>query len=122
MGGRIEYRTEGKGRFCGGFRGRGRGRGRQPYNKALIQCYNCQKLGHFQYECAVRNINDRNAYFAKVDEEEKMLLMAYKDEECHEEAKEEERVLITHEDIQQNEEIVWILDSGCSNHMCNNKE
>lgn len=107
MGRRIEYRTEGKERFRGGFRERGRGRGRQPYNKALIQCYNCQKLGHFQYECPVRNRNDRNAYFAEVDEEEEMLLMAYKDEGDHEEAK---------------EEVVWILDSGCSNHMCSNKE
>jgi len=31
-------------------RGRGRGRGRQPFNKALIECFQCHKLGHFQYE------------------------------------------------------------------------
>ncbi|KAL4584777.1 hypothetical protein LXL04_009387 [Taraxacum kok-saghyz] len=31
--------------------GRSRGRTRQPMNKALIECYKCHKLGHFQYEC-----------------------------------------------------------------------
>nr|KYP72898.1 Retrovirus-related Pol polyprotein from transposon TNT 1-94 [Cajanus cajan] len=41
-----------KGRGHGAFRGgRGRGRGRQPVNKAIIECFKCHKLGHFQHEC-----------------------------------------------------------------------
>lgn len=38
----------GRGLFRGG---RGRGRGRQYLNKAMIECFRCHKLGHFQYEC-----------------------------------------------------------------------
>ena len=36
-------------RACGVFRGRGRGR--QAFNKAIVECYKCHQLGHFQYEC-----------------------------------------------------------------------
>jgi len=47
----YDYRvgtSRGRGR---GNRGRGRGgRGRQSFNKALIECFQCHKLGHFQYE------------------------------------------------------------------------
>ena len=42
-------RGRGRGMFRGG-RGRGRGR-RQSLNKAIIECFKCHKLGHFQYEC-----------------------------------------------------------------------
>ena len=42
----------GRGKGRGVFRGgRGRGTGRQPLNKALIECFKCHKLGHFQDEC-----------------------------------------------------------------------
>lgn len=41
----------GGGRARGVFRGRGRGRGRQAFNKAIIECYKCHQLWHFQYEC-----------------------------------------------------------------------
>ena len=46
--------TRGRGRssYTGrGIRGRGRGRERQQFNKELVECYKCHKLGHFQYEC-----------------------------------------------------------------------
>ncbi|KAI9177638.1 hypothetical protein LWI28_017655 [Acer negundo] len=46
-----EHRVEGRERTSGSFRGRGRGRGRHSFNKALVECYKCHKLGHFQYEC-----------------------------------------------------------------------
>ena len=39
------------GRGHGAFQGRGRGRGRQAFNKAIVECYKCHQLGHFQYEC-----------------------------------------------------------------------
>lgn len=38
----------GRGLFRGGC---GRGRGRQYLNKAVIECFRCHKLGHFQYKC-----------------------------------------------------------------------
>jgi hypothetical protein len=44
-------------RYGGKESGRGhgifldRGRGRQAFNKAIVECYKCHQLGHFQYEC-----------------------------------------------------------------------
>ncbi|KAK0604649.1 hypothetical protein LWI29_017831 [Acer saccharum] len=70
----FEDRAEGRGRGRGFFRGRGRGRGRQSFNKALVECYKCHKLGHFQYECPSW---DKEANYAELGEEKEMLLMSY---------------------------------------------
>ncbi|XP_024193672.1 uncharacterized protein LOC112197283 [Rosa chinensis] len=50
---KITYEDKaGRGRGTSVFRGgRGRGMGRQPLNKAIIECFKCHKLGHYQYEC-----------------------------------------------------------------------
>ncbi|RVX17651.1 Retrovirus-related Pol polyprotein from transposon TNT 1-94 [Vitis vinifera] len=88
------------GRGRGAFRGRGRGRGRQAFNKAIVECYKCHQLGHFQYECPKW---EKGAHYAELDEKEEMLLMSYV--ELNQSSKED----------------VWFLDSGCSNHMCGNK-
>lgn len=90
-------RGRGRGMFRGG---RGRGRGRQPINKAVIECFKCHKLGHFQYECPDW---EKKANYAELEEWE-LLLMSYAD--IQQEKKEE----------------IWFLDSGCSNHMTGNKE
>ena len=77
-------------------RGRGRGRGRTGFNKALVECYRCHKLGHFQYECPGW---EKKAHYAELYEDQEMLLM-------------------THMDLHaRTKEAVWFLDSGCSNHM-----
>jgi hypothetical protein len=81
--------------------GRGRGRGRQTSNKALVECFKCHKLGHFQYECPDW---EKRANYAELDEEEELLLMSYV--ELHNSKR----------------EVVWFLDSGCSNHMTGNKQ
>ena len=88
------------GRGSGAFQGRGRGRGRQAFNKAIVECYKCHQLGHFQYECPKW---EKGAHYAELDEKEEMLLMSYV------------------ELNQSRKEDVWFLDSGCSNHMCGNK-
>ena len=88
------------GRGRGAFRGRGRGRGRQAFNKAIVECYKCHQLGHFQYECPKW---EKGAHYVELDEKEEMLLMSYV------------------ELNQSRKEDVWFLDSGCSNHMCGNK-
>ncbi|KAK2442749.1 putative mitochondrial protein [Trifolium repens] len=93
-------RTTNRGRGRGGSRG-GRGRGRQSLNKDNIECYHCHKLGHFQSECPAW---DEKANYAEFDDGEEMLLMAHTSEKgsCNKK--------------------VWFLDSGCSNHMCGNKD
>ena len=92
----------GRGRGRGVFRGgRGRGRGRQSLNKAIIECFKCHKLGHFQYECFDL---EKKANYAELEEEEELFLMPYK--ELHQTKRKE----------------VWFFYSGCSNHMTGNKE
>lgn len=99
-----------------GFRGRGRGtwRGRQ-FNrgrgwrsgprqgpaesrspKSHIQCFNCKKFGHYKSECWY---NDQSANIIEEEGSSSNLFMA-KHESKNEEANE-----------------VWLIDSGCSNHM-----
>lgn len=86
--------TRGRGRS---FRGRGRGSGRAgSFNKALVECYKCHKLGHFQFECPSL---EKQANYVEFNEEEELLLMA------HVELKGSKM------------EDLWFLDSGCSNHM-----
>lgn len=66
-GGTEEIRFGVRGRGRESFRGRGRG-----FNKAIVECYNCHKLGHFQYECpSYAHYAER----AEFNEDEEMLLM-----------------------------------------------
>ena len=87
------YGGRGRGRtaFRGG-RGQGKGRSSQPRSKETVECYKCHKLGHYQYEC--------QANYADLEESEEMVLMAYVDT------------------FGGDRDVVWYIDSGCSNHMC----
>jgi len=86
-------------------RGRGRGgRGRQSFNKALIECFQCYKLGHFQYECPGVTKQAHYTTFEEAAEgEDEILLVAYEEENHF---------------VQMGN---WFLDSGYSNHMMGNK-
>ena len=97
----VEEQSRGRGRGRGGFRGRGRCRGGQSFDKSTIECQNCHKLGHFQYECPNKE-TETNAHYAEASGE--ILLMVHVD--VKEASKEE----------------LWFPDSGCSNHMCGKKE
>ena len=68
-----ESSSHGRGRQRGRGRGRGRRRGRnqlteeekdkKPFDKLVIQCYNCQKYSHFAYECrSAKKPRDDRAY------------------------------------------------------------
>ncbi|XP_022971800.1 uncharacterized protein LOC111470479 [Cucurbita maxima] len=91
--------SRGRGQGRGSFRGRGRRRGRQTFNRATVECYNCHKLGHFQWESQSK---EKEANYAETQEE--MLLTTYVNMN------------------KANREDMWFLDSGCSNHMCGKKE
>nr|GEV46500.1 putative RNA-directed DNA polymerase [Tanacetum cinerariifolium] len=101
--------TRGRGRGRYNYRGRGRGRGRQSFNKETIECYNCHKLGHYSYECP----NAKEANYAGFEENEEVMLMA--------DGGVEENGFMAHIKSE-NKGLLWFLDSGCSNHMCGNKE
>jgi hypothetical protein len=94
------------------FYGRGRGRGRSrggkgaKFNRDLVECYKCHKLGQFQSDCP--SWEEDNANYAQFDEEEKILLMA-----------QETKTKDLQESDARNE--LWFLDSGCSNHMVGNR-
>jgi len=94
-------RGRGNSRGRGRGRGFGRGRGRQPLNRALIECFQCHKLGHFQYECPEFEKKAHYTTFNEADEE--ILLVTYEE---------------TTQSLQEED---WFLDSGCSNHMTGNK-
>jgi transposase InsO family protein len=94
------------------FQGRGRGRGShhsttyspKSADKSNVECFRCHRYGHYKSECQT-NLNKQsgeNTNFAE-KEEDVSLLMA-----CH-----------VKEETQQN---IWYLDTGCSNHMCGDKE
>ncbi|KAL1079899.1 hypothetical protein V6Z11_D10G251400 [Gossypium hirsutum] len=76
-------------------RGRGRGKGRfQQGNKSQVQCYNCNKYGHYSYKCR-----------SNPKTEERNHVVAAKEEENEESSKKN-----------------WYLDNCANNHMCGRKD
>jgi hypothetical protein len=114
-GGRGQWNTR---RGGANFRGRGQGRGRGNANdrgpsqerrnfpdrrKQNVQCYNCEKYGHYASECSYKKDDHVNLAEASSSESKNPTL------------------LLAHNDSSGQHD-VWYLDSGASNHMCGRKE
>ncbi|XP_074362516.1 uncharacterized protein LOC141702803 [Apium graveolens] len=106
---RVQNHERGRGRGRGGNFGRGRGRstesqtfnnertfnysrgrgnhvakrgGYRRYDKSNIQCYACQKYGHYANECRNSNIKkDEKANYVEAKEDEELLLLIANREE-----------------------------------------
>ncbi|XP_074374029.1 uncharacterized protein LOC141714407 [Apium graveolens] len=65
------YQPSGRGQ---NFRGRGRGGYQQQGDKSQYQCYNCNKYGHFSYECRSPKVEERSHFTAAKEDKDVALL------------------------------------------------
>ncbi|XP_073265803.1 uncharacterized protein [Populus alba] len=74
MNGGVLSRGYGRGRSWGrggtGRGGRGRGYDQKPFDKSRVQCYNCHRYGHYQYECTDK---EEKVNLVEAEAEEEML-------------------------------------------------
>jgi sarcosine oxidase delta subunit len=85
-----------------------RGRGRKWTDKSIIQCYYCRKYGHYESECRKKQSDQNKGGRENVsnnegESSEAMFLSCHTSEEGH-------------------SKDLWLLDSGCNNHMTGNKD
>ncbi|XP_074328442.1 uncharacterized protein LOC141666351 [Apium graveolens] len=87
------------------FRGRGRGGFQQRGDKSQFQCYNCNKFGHFSYECRAPKVEERSHFDAVKEDKDVGTSM-----------------FLTYKGDEENKKNVWYLDLGGGNHMTGHKE
>ena len=87
-----------------------RGRGKRWTNKSNVQCNYCKKYGNYEQECRKKQVdqkNNQNNSRANVSKEEENL---------------SEVMFLSYQAIEEHcSSDLWLLDSGCSNHMTGNK-
>ncbi|XP_050160451.1 uncharacterized protein LOC126634005 [Malus sylvestris] len=85
-------------------KGHGRGRSNLRHEKSQVQCYNCQKFGHYTWECRVpsNRLDEKVNYVKEEKEDNGVMLLACKNNDG-------------------DQDYTWYLDTGASNHMCGRK-
>ncbi|WVY95447.1 hypothetical protein V8G54_034535 [Vigna mungo] len=108
----------GKGRGRGRNRGRGNfsshrdnigessysgGRSNFKHDKSKVDCYKCKQLGHYASECQTKLQREHEEHANVVEIEESMVLACTQGP-----------------DVENND--IWYLDTGCSNHMTGKRD
>eukprot|EP00253_Pinus_taeda_P016753 PITA_16753 len=95
--------SRGRGRGGSSRRGSFRGRGRGIFDKRNVQCYHCNRYGHFERECRLRE--GKNANYAQESGEYPR-----------------DHLFLSYAKGENTSKDVWYLDSRCSNHMTRNEK
>ncbi|KAH0727904.1 hypothetical protein KY289_003955 [Solanum tuberosum] len=76
-----------------------KGRGKD-FDKSKVECYRCHKFGHYRSECRTRlpSEKEQKSKFVENNEGETLLMAVHVENELEEQA-------------------IWYVDIGCSNHM-----
>jgi len=74
-------------------------------SKKVIECFNCGKHGHYASECWSKKRVEENSNLVTVEEN----------------ACDEGVALLVDKGVEAEQEGVWYLDTGASNHMCGNR-
>ena len=108
-GGDNLYVDSGQGNKGKNFQKENRSKGKKPDEKSKVICYYCKKEGHFKKDCNKR----------KADREKKV---GKKIEVGVADSGADDGDLLHNCVGMNNSDDAWLLDSGCSFHMCPNKE
>nr|GEV43536.1 hypothetical protein [Tanacetum cinerariifolium] len=123
--GRGNYSNRGGRRGGGSYLNRDGGRGSTSnYDKSKVQCYNCQDLRHYAYECKnPRKERNHEANLTQKDDERALLLFVR--HEVNEEVFLNEKHVtpkLKNLNEESNTSKVCYLDNGACNHMAGDRE
>ena len=79
-------------------------KGKRDFDKSKVECYRCGRLGHYKNECYTRLQKEK------------------RDQSNFVERREEATLLMSFHAMKVADQGVWVVDSGCSNHMTGCKE